>query len=671
MLTRNIFALLCFLIGLSTVSFSQIFTDSNLPIVIIKTDNGGYIPDDPRVFAHMKIIYSGEGKRNYISDQNTPEKLNYFGRIDIETRGSSSQALEKKPYGFTTKTPDISSNENVSLLGMPSEHDWILNSLAFDPSLIRDYISYNLSRQIGEYATRTVYCEVVINGDYKGLYLLQEKIKSDKNRVDIMKITPDDNTLPNLSGGYITKADKDTGGDIFAFDIDWVHYIHHEPEPEEITTAQNNYIFGVFTKLRTTTASGNSSFSTGYPSVIDVPSFINFMLINEISSNVDAYSLSTFFHKDRNGKLRAGPIWDLNLTFGNDLFRWGYDRSKTNVWQFSDGGNDGSAFWTNLFNNSHFKCYLSKRWHELTLPGNPLSETNIFSLINEAVSTISEAAVRETNRWPQEGFQSSEIGSIEIFIQARIKWMNEHIGTYSACSNVSTPPLVITGIMYHPDKADDEEINNDHEFIEILNNGDQIIDLTGVYFSGTGLVFQFPVNAKIGSHQTIQLASDSASFRIQYGHSPSGQFTRHLSDKGQSIVLADGFGNEIDRVDYLDSRPWPAADGNGLFLKLMDPNSDNNLAQNWTAISGIVAVNNIKSDGGLLLYPNPVVSKLNLKSVHQISRVQLFDLNGRLIQNTEFNSEAGYLDMNSLPRGFYILKVFTPGETYNRKIIKE
>jgi hypothetical protein len=249
--------------------------------------------------------------------------------------------------------------------------------------------------------------------------------------------------------------------------------------------------------------------------------------------------------------------------------------------------------------------------------------------------------------------------------------MNEHIGTYSACSNVSTPPLVITGIMYHPDKADDEEINNDHEFIEILNNGDQIIDLTGVYFSGTGLVFQFPVNAKIGSHQTIQLASDSASFRIQYGHSPSGQFTRHLSDKGQSIVLADGFGNEIDRVDYLDSRPWPAADGNGLFLKLMDPNSDNNLAQNWTAISGIVAVNNIKSDGGLLLYPNPVVSKLNLKSVHQISRVQLFDLNGRLIQNTEFNSEAGYLDMNSLPRGFYILKVFTPGETYNRKIIKE
>ena len=359
---RQFIIILCLLFGLLNITFAQVFTDSNLPIVIINTDSGGYIPDDPRVFAHMKIIYNGDGIRNYLSDQDNPGKLNYAGRIDIETRGSSSQALDKKPYGFSTKSADATSNENVSLLGIPAEHDWILNSLDFDPSLIRDYICYNLSRQIGNYATRTAYCEVVVNGDYRGLYFLGEKIKSDKNRVDIMDITPDDNALPELSGGYIMKADKTTGNDPVAFQIDYVNYINHEPKPEDITIQQFSYIYGVFTKLQNTTAANNSSLANGFPSIIDIPSFIDFMLINELSANVDAYSLSTFFHKDRNGKLRAGPIWDLNLTFGNDLFLWGFDRSKSNVWQFSDGGNDGSAFWRYLFNNTQFKCYMSKRW---------------------------------------------------------------------------------------------------------------------------------------------------------------------------------------------------------------------------------------------------------------------------------------------------------------------
>jgi len=134
--------------------YAQTFTDSNLPIVIITTDinpdtNQPYeIPDEPRVFGSMKIIKHPDGSRNYMSDSNTAEFLNYDGRINIEIRGSSSQALPKKPYGLTTLKPDNISNNNVSLLGMPSENDWVLNSLAFDPSLIRDHLSYAISRQM-------------------------------------------------------------------------------------------------------------------------------------------------------------------------------------------------------------------------------------------------------------------------------------------------------------------------------------------------------------------------------------------------------------------------------------------------------------------------------------------------------------------------------------------
>ena len=167
---------------------AQNFTDSNLPIFIINTDNGAQIPDNPRIFATLKIIFRGPGQRNYLTDQNTIQYLDYNGRIDIEIRGSSSQTTPKKQYGFSTKNADNITNNNVNLLGMPDEHDWILNGMVFDPALMRDYLCFNLSRQIGEYASRTAYCEVVINGSYKGLYLLQEKIKVDDRRVDIVEI---------------------------------------------------------------------------------------------------------------------------------------------------------------------------------------------------------------------------------------------------------------------------------------------------------------------------------------------------------------------------------------------------------------------------------------------------------------------------------------------------
>ena len=114
---------------------AQILTDSNLPIVVIETDGGVNIPDEPKVLGTMKIIWHQDGSRNYLTDVNNPEFLNYNGRIGIERRGSSSQNLPKKPYGLTTLQNDDVTNNNVSILGMPKENDWILNSLAFDHHL--------------------------------------------------------------------------------------------------------------------------------------------------------------------------------------------------------------------------------------------------------------------------------------------------------------------------------------------------------------------------------------------------------------------------------------------------------------------------------------------------------------------------------------------------------
>jgi hypothetical protein len=655
---------------------AQILTDSNLPIVIINTDGDVSIPDEPRVLATMKIIYRGENERNYLTDQDNTAYLNYNGRIDIEIRGSSSQTTEKKQYGFSTKNADNITNNNVRLLGMPAEHDWILNGMVFDPALIRDYLCFNLSRQIGEYASRAVYCELIINGVYKGLYLLDEKIKADDNRVDVIKIDLNDVYLPELSGGYITKADKTSADDPAAWTMTtWtgagVNYIHELPKPEIVNPLQNDYIHGQFTNLASTAFVGNASVYNGYPSIIDVPSFIDYIIINELASNADAYQFSTYFHKDRNGKLRAGPIWDSDLTFGNDLFIWGMDRSKTNIWQLSNEINDGSRFWKDLFDNSQFRCYLAKRWNELIQPGQPLNLSSIEAFIDQTVATISEAIVRENALWRFVGSHQQRITDLKTWLTARIEWMTINLGSYSACNNVIVPPLVITKIMYNPEASVYYTDSDDLEFIEIMNNSDKVISLSGIYFSGTGLVYQFPYNAILDPYSSVFLASNPDFFLAEHGFLPYGQFTRHLSDKGQNLVLSDAFGNIIDNINYSDTVPWPDADGNGYYLTLTDPFLDNSDAGNWTASNDkTLSDNDIITGFDLQLSPNPVRDMLKIKTPSVIKSISIYDIYGRLLETVNVNCETYELEMKQFTEGIYIIRVITPGKTYSGKIVR-
>jgi hypothetical protein len=680
----KLFLLISFLVLFALMSNAQIITSSNLPIVIINTDinsNTGWpteIPDEPKIGATMKIIFRSNGSRNYISDANNPEFLNYSGRIAIEKRGSSSQTLPKKPYGLTTLKEDNTTNNNVSILGMPKENDWVLNSLAFDPSLIRNYLSYDLARSTGNYAARGEYCEVVINGDYKGLYIFMEKLKIDDERINIAKMTNADNTLPQLTGGYVTKADKTTGGDPVAWTMQsysgTTSYLHDNPKPAEITSQQNNYIRGQFTILQNAVTAQNASIINGFPSVIDIPSFIDFMLINELASNADAYQYSTYFHKDRNGKLRAGPVWDFDLTYGNDLFHWGFNRSHYYVWQFDNGDNTGSRFWRDLYNNPTYKCYLSKRWQELISANSPLNYNVITERMDLLVSMISEAAARENQRWGTLLDHTTEISKMKLWIQNRMNWLNERLNNYSACANPVIPPLVISIINYHP-KAEDFSDGDDLEFLEITNKGNQTVNLTGYYFSELGISYQFPANSIIGAGKKIILAGKESTFQQFYGTIPFGQFTRNLSNKSEKIVLADAFGNVIDSVRYLDSLPWPVeADGGGYFLQLTDLNADNSVAENWTISSNLsVGTINNNFETVVNIYPNPAQSIINIESKQlQINSFEIFDISGRKLKvRTEIRLNHFSVDVSELLPAVYLIKIYSSnGEYFVRKFSK-
>ena len=654
------------------------FQSSNLPIVVIDTDQE--IPNEPKIDATMKIIYRDEGGRNFLTDISNPSTLDYDGAIKIEVRGSSSALLDKKQYAFTPYD-DQEEKINVSLLDMPKENDWILNGLAYDASYIRDFISYKLSNLTGNYASRGRYCEVVLNGDYQGIYVLQEKLKADDSRIDINKIKETQLTLPKLTGGYITKTDKIEGLDnVAAWSMDnyggyQSNFVHEHPKPASVQPEQHEYIKGQFETLQDkVTAPSNSSITNGYPSVIDIPSFVDFMLLNELASNADAYEFSTFFHKDRNGKLRAGPIWDFNLTYGNDLFFWGYDRSKTDVWQFNDGGNDGPKFWKDLFDDSVYKCYLAKRWQALTSNGMPLNSGEIFAFIDATSALISEAVERQETVTGNIGEFEQQIIDIKDFISARITWISNELTDTSLCSNIITPSLVISKINYNP-MVDIALDSDDFEFIEIKNNSTSMVDLTGIYFGGLGFTYQFENGATVLAGESIFLSNKSESFLERYGFNSFGEFSRNLSNDSEELVLRDAYGNIIDQVKYKDDFPWPEdADGNGAFLKLVSLDSDNSLASSWVAQNDTaenLSVNAFQYGNFVSLAPNPVSDKLKINSPKgKISTIQLWSVNGKLYDTYNPNNQQFELDMSNFENGLYLLQIQTDTESFVKKIIK-
>ena len=650
-------------------SHAQILTSSNLPIVVIETDGQVPIPDEPRVYGTMKIIWHPDGSRNYLTDINQPQFLNYDGRISIETRGSTSQLQEKKPYGLTTLLPGDEENYNVSILGMPEENDWILNNLAFDQTCMRDFLSYELYELMGNYATRRRYCEVMVNGDYKGLYVFLEKIKVDKNRVNVEKMDENCNTFPDVTGGYITKADKTTGGDSVAWHMTgnywWadIAYIHHYPKPQLITEAQHEYIKSVFFDFDDAAAAHDESLTTGYPAIVDIPSFIDYMLMTEYISNPDGYVHSTYFHKDRKGKLRAGPLWDCNFALGFE--EWDII-SEYDVWQFHNISNEGSRFWYGMFNSPTYRCYLAKRWEELTQPGHPLNVDFVANRIDEIEAEITEGMNRDQQRWHLLWGHSAELAEMKNWIQLRTEWMTSNIGSCEDCSNVNLPPLVISKIHYRP--QDWQYVSGDRlEFIEITNNGDEVVDLTGVYFRELGVTYAFPAGASLEPHEAVMLCSDSLAFVSCYQEVPFGQFRRNLSNKSENLVIVDAWGNVIDEVQYSNTYPWPLqANGLGAYLQLIDLNLDNSLPESWVAENAFgIPKNSLPS--GFRVFPNPTDGIILVETMCSSSQqsYRIVNMMGQTVMNGPLNrAETMYtsslqqrIDVSKLSAGLYYIEI--------------
>ena len=417
--------------------YDELDEGNSFPKMIIST-NGQEIIDEPKINADLKVI-----------EENS--EINY--KIGIETRGSSSQMFPKKSYGFETRSSDWSDDIDVELGGFPEEEDWILYGPYSDKSLIRNKLTFDLSNSIGYYASRTKFYNLFINNESKGLYVLMEKIKRDKNRVDISKLGDD-----TVNGGYIIKIDKPTGDgescstcydSSFSFRSSYntkgeisneseIYFIYHYPKPDEKSEDQKDYIKSVIYDFETALISANSQ---NLIDIIDIDSFVDFFIINELIKNPDGYRLSTFLNKDFEGKLKMGPIWDFNLAFANVDYcdgsnpeGWIYNFNNIcpgDVWQVP-------FWWTNLMQNEVFKSALKIRWEALR--SSKLSNSEIFGKINSYKDYLESNKVINQNFyiwpvlgqyvWPNYFVGSShqeEIDFMKNWITDRLSWMDNQI----------------------------------------------------------------------------------------------------------------------------------------------------------------------------------------------------------------------------------------------------
>jgi hypothetical protein len=428
---------------------------SNLPIVIIDT-HGQTVQSDNEIVATMKVV-----DKRTMPNSITDNEFTYNGSIHFEYRGQSTlwNDWPKKSYNVELINAQ-GENIDSALMGMPAGNDWALYGPYNDKSLIRNALAYEIGRRMGHYAPRTAFCELVLNEQYAGLYLLIEKIRRDKNRVNIAKLTQKDISGDELTGGYIIKIDK---GDYDEFG--WIspymhngkpiHFLWHYPKPENILPVQKNYIRSYITSFENTL---NSSFWNdpflGYYRYINMASAVDYFLVNELSKNIDAYRISTFLHKDKDskgGKLTFGPMWDYDLTFGNANY---YSGDSPQGWVYKSISTDDyyqPPFWWDKFTtDDKFNNMVRCRWEELKNSG-VLTRTGAHTIIDSMTTLIQDARIRNYNTfnslgiwvWPNAFVGSTyeqEVNYLKNFVSSRLLWLDANLP--GVCKDEPNPIMI-------------------------------------------------------------------------------------------------------------------------------------------------------------------------------------------------------------------------------------
>lgn len=500
--------------------------ESDIAVLRINTWEENIV-DDPSIRGEMEIVWNDSSS----SHPSYGSEYNLKTNIEIEKRGRWSQYVYPK-NGYAIETKDLQwEDTDVSPLELPEEEDWILHGPYGDRSFMRNVLAMHMANKQGNYASRTRFVELFINGNYEGIYVLMEKIKRGSDRVDIAKLNPDEIAGDDLTGGYVFKTDWEP--------VDWrssfsmlsdttkIPYTYTYPKRKNIVYQQEQYIQDYVDdwehSLQNTSAPYNGKYWHEY---MDLNSFVDFFLMMEVTKDVDAYRASTYYHKKKDsngGKIHAGPIWDFNFAFGLVDYCEGY---LPTGYMFSGNWCSGTnpAWWEDLVYTPQFADAVNCRWEELRATVWHKDSIKDFIAANRIL--LSNAASRNHARWPLMGQNptavkyvaatfNGDVALMENWLMYRIDWLDANMIGNDCNLNVDQP-LPVSDLRIYPNPN------------------------TGLfYISGTnGLTGKFVVRNMMG--QSVYRGEiserDEGKVSIDLSHVKSGvYFIDHFSDSKHHI----------------------------------------------------------------------------------------------------------------------------------------
>ena len=334
-----------------SVNKAPIIPETGLATLYLDTENGYAIRSKTEFIAATLNIRS-EGGAYDMTDV----------ACSVRGRGNTTWEWPKKPYLIK-----LDSKEKV--FGMPKHKRWILLANFLDRTLMRNMVSMKVSSFTRlAWTPGCVPVELVLNGVHKGTYLLIEQVRVDKNRVNIKEMTPEDNDGEAVTGGYLLECDFHYDNEVQWTDkhggsVEWganggIPFAVKYPDEEDLTTAQLAYIKQYVSDAAEALYGPDfTDPEKGYAKYIDVDSFVDYWIVFEVMGNHELGNPgSVYMHKDRGGKLVAGPCWD---------FDWGVLSYRTSP-QGKTGLINGKAIWyARLFEDPAFAEKVRLRFQEL------------------------------------------------------------------------------------------------------------------------------------------------------------------------------------------------------------------------------------------------------------------------------------------------------------------
>jgi subtilisin-like proprotein convertase family protein len=627
---------------------------STLPLVKINTPSNS-IPSSVKENGTLTLI------------NNT---LNNFGNagivynIGVEKQGFTSASGPKYNMDIEVRNYNYNLDSMVNFLDFSPESDFIFKSAVTDEFLIKDPFTFEISRRMGYYAPNTRYVEMMVNGEYLGLYIMQEKVKRGNNRVNVNKLTTAD-----ITGGYMFEINPN--GNSAAWYSPFLGYqgtslttgIEFKmvyPKPANITTPQLNYIKG-FVDSFEYTMQDTPAFQnpvTGWRKWANEKSIINFIVVSEFSNNYDTYGRSMYFSKeraDKGNKIKFGPPWDSDRGYGYPLDKWVHIQTH-GFWGF--------PFWYQHLRNSDslFNKRLACRYH--TIRRYHLTNDVVNNLADSLYSLMVDAGHR--NEFAFNAY-FSPISVFKNILLDRLAWMDANLDSLT----FAPPPLATNTITVGSTVNIFSNASYTYNFIPgpdsaaypVIPVGNYVAEVTTNYGCQTRQAFT-----------VLSLPLSMANINLTASNFKNSNYLQWNVANTQNLKNNFIVFKSTDAINYTAIATVPI-DNNENFYFDKQANATCYYKIVATDINGSTIESNIASiknnsySNMPIIYPNPATNILNITDA-SASLFSITNTNGTKVYSGQVID--GTINISSLMPNNYLVKIITEdGNTYTVQFVKK